>query len=50
MIYYDDNDSLSSIKDIGHAEFIDNKWHLKEINETVINNSLITKNIPRRLY
>ena len=33
-----------------HAEFIDNKWHLKEINETVINNSLITKKYTKRLY
>ena len=51
MIYsYDDNNSLYLIKGIGHAEFIDNKWHLKEINETLINNSLITKKSYKEEY
>ena len=35
---------------IGHADFIDNKWHLKEINETLINNSLITKKYTKAEY
>lgn len=44
LIYsYDDNNSLSSIKSINHADFIDNKWHLQGINETVIKNALVTK-------
>ena len=38
---YDNNDSLFLIKNIGYAEFIDNRWHLREINETIIDNSLI---------
>ena len=43
MYEYDQNNSLSSIKNVRHAIFIDNKWSLKAINETIINNSLITK-------
>ena len=43
MYSYDDNGSLSLIKNIGHAEFIDNKWNLRKINETIIDNGLITK-------
>ncbi len=51
MIYsYDDNNSLYLIKGINYAEFIDNKWHLKGINETVINNSLITKKSYKEEY
>ena len=47
---YDDNNSLSLIKHIGRAEFIINKWHLQEINETMINNSLITKKYTKEDY
>ena len=43
MYSYDDNNSLSLIKNIGHAEFIVNRWHLQEINTTIINNSLAVK-------
>ncbi|MDA7841435.1 LPS export ABC transporter permease LptG [Gammaproteobacteria bacterium] len=51
LVYsYDDDNSLSSIKNIGTADFIDNKWHLKEINETVINDSLITKKYTKTEY
>ena len=51
VIYnYDANDSLSSIKHIRHAEFIDNRWYLQEINETIINDSLITKKYSKESY
>ena len=51
MIYgYDSNDSLSLIKNIRHAEFIDNEWYLQEVNETIINNSLITKKYSKEYY
>ena len=51
LIYdYDDNDSLSLVKHIGDAEFINNKWHLKEINETIISNSFITKKYTKKDY
>jgi lipopolysaccharide export system permease protein len=50
MYSYDDNNSLSLIKHIGRAEFIINKWHLQEINETMINNSLITKKYTKEDY
>jgi lipopolysaccharide export system permease protein len=51
LVYsYDENNSLSSIKHIGHADFIENKWHLQEINETIINDSLITKRYTKVDY
>ena len=51
LIYsYDDNNSLFSIKNIDHAEFIDNRWHLRKINTTIINNSLITKKYNEEDY
>ena len=50
LIYSYDDNSLSSIKTIGHANFIDNQWHLKEINETVINNSSVTKKYTKAEY
>tara|TARA_B100001094_G_scaffold330063_1_gene394356 strand:- start:7463 stop:8536 length:1074 start_codon:yes stop_codon:yes gene_type:complete len=43
MYSYNENDSLSSIKYVRYASFVDNKWSLKAISETIINNSLITK-------
>ena len=43
MYDYDENKSLSSIKYVGHAEFANNEWTLKEINETIITSSLISK-------
>ena len=50
MYHYDANDSLTLIKDIKYAEFINNKWHLQEIKETMINNSLITKKYIKEDY
>jgi lipopolysaccharide export system permease protein len=50
MYRYDANDSLTLIKSIKHAEFINNKWRLQEINETMINNSLITKKYIKEDY
>ena len=50
MYSYNTDNSLSLIKHIGDAEFIDNKWHLREINETIINNSLITKKYFKEEY
>ena len=50
MYTYDDNNSLSLIKNIGHAEFIDNRWHLQEINTTIINNSLAVKEYKKDDY
>ena len=50
MYNYDINDSLSSIKHIRYAEFIDNRWHLREINQTIINDSLITKKYSKESY
>ena len=50
MYSYDDNNSLSLIKNIGHAEFIDNRWHLQEINTTIINNSLAVKEYKKDDY
>ena len=51
MIYgYDSNDSLSLIKNIHHAEFIDNEWYLQGVNETIIDNSLITKKYSKEYY
>ena len=50
MYSYDDNNSLSLIKNIGHAEFIDNRWHLQEINTTIINNALAVKEYKKDDY
>ena len=50
MYHYDANDSLTSIKNIKHAEFINNKWYLQEIDETVINHPLITKTYTKEDY
>lgn len=49
MYSYDKKNILSSIKYVRDAEFIDNKWSLKEINETKINNSLIIKKYTKEV-
>ena len=48
MYSYDENNSLSLIKNVRHANFIDNKWSLQDISETIIDDTSIIKKYTKK--